>query len=170
MKKSVVKIISITCVLISLFGCKSNEQKAQEYMDAHEYKKAYELLCQLEDTSKSDDCLYEWCKYCIEQDIVDDDLNGLKITSNEYSLKVFNVIKDNCQINKRLSQQQCDVAILVMSIIENNYKDDSEYLSLKSKIHIDLKYWQDDEKIADLQSKGMYKEAYEYAYLLDEDH
>ena len=170
MKKSVVKIISITCVLISLFGCKSNEQKAQEDMDAHEYKKAYELLCQLEDTNKSDDCLYEWCKYCIEQDIVDDDLNGLKITSNEYSLKVFNIIKDSYQIDKRLSQQQCDVAILVMSIIENNYKDDSEYLSLKSKIHTDLKYWQDDEKIADLQSKGMYKEAYEYAYLLDEDH
>ncbi|MDO4377782.1 MAG: hypothetical protein Q4C64_01355, partial [Erysipelotrichia bacterium] len=60
--KRIISIFLILCTLLSLSGCKSKQERAVDYVNKNEYKKAYDLLYDLdEDHSQADDCLVRWC-------------------------------------------------------------------------------------------------------------
>ena len=124
----------------------------------------------MEDYNKCDECLILWSKYCIEQNIVDNDIIGLRIKVESNAQELFGILKDNYEIENRLSQNQCDIARILLPLIEDFYINSDEYNSINIKVQNDLKYWQDDLKIIELQNSSNYKGAYEYAYSLDDDH
>ncbi len=168
--KRIVSIFLILCTLLSLSGCKSKEERAVDYVNKNEYKKAYDLLYDLdEDHSQADDCLVRWCKYCLTNKVIDNELAKVKFIKAENAEKVYRMIEryaDKDEIDKPTGE----VILAVLPTIEDFYKDDEKIIIVKNKIDDYIKKTQIQTTIDNYLNNNQYKEAYDFTYDLDEDH
>ncbi len=168
--RKIISLLLVLSIVLSLSGCKSKQQQANDYVSNNEYKKAYDVLYDLDDDhSRADDCLVRWCKYCIDNVVVDDELT-VKALSEENAAKILKMLNQRYSNKEDLSLEQCNVALSVMATIEDFYSNNSEYIALKDKIKTIVMNAQDNETIDNYINKNKYKEAYDYAYQLDDDH
>lgn len=180
--KRLISFLMVLCILLSLTACKSKEERAVDYLNNNEYKKAYDLLYDLdEDHSQADDCLVRWCKYCLDNKTYDEALSEFKINKKENAEKVYRMIEryvnlieaslgSSLVVVDDIYANKCDVALKVMNCIDTFYKDDADLNEIKDKMNNYITYADDNDKIQNYIDNNQYKEAYEYAYDLDEDH
>lgn len=168
--KKIIGIFIILCIILTMTGCKSKEDIATEYVKNNEYKQAYDILYDLdEDHSRADDCLVRWCTYCIKQKVSDQQLYSIKFEKKENAEKIYKIILsyvDNIKLNK----EQSEAILQAMNCIEDFYLNDETLTKFKEVLNANIA---EDEKNITLQNylnNNQYKEAYEYAYNLDEDH
>ncbi len=169
--KKIISLLLVMSIVLSLSGCKSKQQKANDYVSNNEYKKAYDILYDLDDDHlKADDCLVRWCKYCIDNVVVDEELSNVKVLSEENASKILKMLDQHYSNKEELSLEQCNVALAVMATIEDFYNNNEEYIALKDKIKTIVMNAQDDETIHNYIKENKYKDAYDFAYQLDDDH
>ena len=167
--KRMIKLLLLVTVLLTMFGCKSKEDKAKEFVNKGQYRQAYDILYDLdEDHSRADECLLEWALNCVEFREVDDQMTDIKFINKEYADKLFNRIKMYAN-GYSPTLKQCEMVVALMDYIEDFYEGDSDYLQFKSSIYSSLKYEQDNDVIAKYQLDGKYDLAYEYACEIDLD-
>ncbi|MGI6581807.1 MAG: hypothetical protein ACOX1M_05725 [Erysipelotrichaceae bacterium] len=96
MKKLLILLVAVI-LLISVFGCRSDEDKAQKYFEEGDYHNAYVLYNQLENKEKSDEVVLKWVKELVKPENLagDENFKDIKIYSNEVYNKVFKTILDN---------------------------------------------------------------------------
>ncbi len=168
--KKILSMLIVVTLLVTMVGCKSNEDKANDYVSKGQYKEAYDLLYDLdEDHSKADDCLLSWALECVSTKEVDDQMSGLKFVNKEYADKLFKRLKTYSAEGYNPTLKQCEMIVALMPLMEDLYDGDSEYLQFKSSIYTSLKYEQDNDVIDKYQQNGQYKQAYEYACDIDLD-
>ncbi|MDO4378656.1 MAG: hypothetical protein Q4C64_05845 [Erysipelotrichia bacterium] len=156
-RKSIIIFLVIT--LLILTGCMSDKDKAIEYVKNNEYKEAYELLYDMgEDHTQADDCLVRWCKYCIEQSIVDPDLKTAKFIYRDNAEKIYKIIERRME-RDNLSTEKNEIILQVVGCIEDFYPNDKM-----------IKLIKDNGIIQDYLDNDQYCQAYNFAYDLDEDH
>ncbi len=110
--KKIISLLLVMSIVLSLSGCKSKQQKANDYVSNNEYKKAYDILYDLDDDhSKADDCLVRWCKYCIDNVVVDEELSNVKVLSEENASKILKMLDQHYSNKEELSLEQCNVAL-----------------------------------------------------------
>lgn len=168
--KKIIKITLILCMMISLLSCKSKEEKADDYAKNGEYKKAYDLLYNLDqDHSKADDCLVSWCLYCLDNVINDEQLSNVKFIKLENAQKVYRKITRYSNINA-FDKNRSQTILNVISTMEDFYKDDETIKNMEKVLQANIQEEEENEVIQHYLTNYQYQEAYEYAYKLDEDH
>ncbi len=169
--KKIVSLLLVLCIVLSLSACKSKQQQADDYVGNNEYKKAYDILYELDDDhSRADDCLVRWCKYCIDKTVVDQQLSEVKVLTEENAAKILKMLVQRYADKENMTLEQCNVCLNVMTVIENFYQSNQDYITLKTKIKTIIMNAQDEETINNFINEEKYNEAYQYAYQLDEDH
>ncbi len=93
MKKVFVFLFSMM-LLLSCFGCKSDQEKALEYFEKGDYYNAYVLYNKLEDQKKSDEVVLKWVKELVKPENVagDENFKDINIYSKETYDKVFQTV------------------------------------------------------------------------------
>lgn len=146
--KKIVNILIVLCILLSMSGCsKTDEEKAETYLKNNEYKKAYDLLYDLDEYhTRADDCVVEWYKYCLENGSIDSELDNIKI--NKY-YDVYNVILNYLSNKITVTKDEARLVLSVMDKISDKLVDDES--NKFSAVKKSLEYKIDDKYIFDFK-------------------
>ena len=163
MRKIKYILLLLICFLL-LFGRKSKEEKANDYLNNKEYKKAYDILYDLDvDHSRADDCLLEWCQYNLTFKVLDSDISSVKFNNVDNAKVIYDKLKDYCKDISSLNKEQINIVESILVCIEDFYKDDSQFVKLKSDL--------DDQLILEgYYENNEYKKAYDFLYDCDQYH
>ncbi|MDO4378653.1 MAG: hypothetical protein Q4C64_05830 [Erysipelotrichia bacterium] len=134
--KRLMNIFLIICLLISLTGCKSKEEKAEDYLQKNEYKKAYDILYDLDEYhTRADEVVVKWYKYCLDNDMLDKDLEEIKIVKyNDVYQTVLNYLSEKVNPDK----QQCDMVLSILNKIDDKLSkiEDERYIYVKQSLEM----------------------------------
>lgn len=157
-------LLVMICFLLLLSGCKSKQEKANDYLNNKEYKKAHDILYKLDDDhGKADECLLEWCQYNMTFKVLDSDISSAKFTNSDNAKIIYENIKDYCKDISKLSKNQIEIIESILPCIGDFYKNDNQFIKIKGNLDNQLileEYYENNE----------YKKAYDFLYNLDEYH
>ncbi len=155
--KRVMNVFLIICLLLSLAGCKSKEEKAEDYLQKNEYNKAYEILYYLDENhTRADECLYDWCDYVLNFNIIDEDISDKRFTDSVTAKKMYDRIKKYCKAISQFSKIRAESVLSILPCVEDFYQDDKYYIQLKEDVN-------NKRIIEEYIEENEYKQAYDHA-------
>ena len=126
-------LIVVVMIILSLFGC-TKAKSAEDYLNENDYKSAYQLYLKDSDSSNADTTLVKWYSYCMQSEMVDEDLLAISIEDNALASRIFMEIKSYLFAKMAVDEVQSDVVYQLLVHNEELLKSESCYELLKPSL------------------------------------